>query len=101
MEKTCLNRLLPPFSLQLLNMYSICTCSQSAQSNPAASTFDGWVMVAVIAAVLAGIAWVSMFRQKKNGTVTNDQILLDLNEKLEKGLISKDEYERRKENLDL
>ncbi|HEX2959589.1 MAG TPA: SHOCT domain-containing protein [Chitinispirillaceae bacterium] len=101
MEKTCMNRFIPPFSLQILNMYSICTCSQSAQSNSAATPFDGWVMVVIIAAVLVGIAWVSMFRQKKGESVTNDQILLDLNEKLEKGLISKDEYERRKSNLDL
>ncbi len=101
MEKNTLNRFIPPFSLQILNFYSICTCSQTAQSNSAATPFDGWLMVGIIAAVLAGIAWVSMFRQKNRGPLTNDQILLDLNDKLEKGLISKDEYERRKSNLDL
>lgn len=101
METTSLKRFFPPCSLQILYMYSICTCSQTAQSNSAAAPFDGWLMVGIIAAVLAGIAWVAMFRQKNSRPITNDQILLDLNDKLEKGLISKDEYERRKGNLDM
>jgi uncharacterized membrane protein len=58
-------------------------------------------MAVVIAAVLAGIAWISMSQKKNRYSMTNDQVLLDLNEKLEKGLISKDEYERRRQNLEL
>jgi uncharacterized membrane protein len=58
-------------------------------------------MAVVIAAVLAGIAWASMSQKQNRESVTNDQILLDLNEKLEKGLISKDEYERRRHNLNM
>jgi uncharacterized membrane protein len=42
-----------------------------------------------------------MFQKRGRESTTNDQVLLDLNEKLEKGIISKDEYERRKRNLDL
>lgn len=90
-----------PFSFHLFSFYSICTCSQSAQTESTATPFDGWIMAVVIAAVLAGIAWISMSQKKNRYSMTNDQVLLDLNEKLEKGLISKDEYERRRQNLEL
>ncbi|MBN1602111.1 MAG: hypothetical protein JW915_10910 [Chitinispirillaceae bacterium] len=105
MEQTMFNQWLcrysAPLSLHLLSFYSLCPCSQSAQTESAVSRFDGWIMAVVIAAVLAGIAWVSMSQKQNRESITDDQILLDLNEKLEKGLISKNEYERRRRNLDM
>jgi uncharacterized membrane protein len=95
------SRYTAPFSLYIINIYSLCTCSQVTQTGSVAAPFNGWVMVAIIAAVLVGIAWISMFQKRGRESTTNDQVLLDLNEKLEKGIISKDEYERRKRNLDL
>lgn len=93
----CLNQCIKKSMLVVLMLFTWVTASEVSTT----PSLNGWFMVFVITALLAGIAWVTMYQKAGGNRSMGDQILADLDERLQKGEISKDEYENRRRDLEI